>query len=271
MSVVRVARALPDDVTVVIGVRNRTDHRLVNALESIRAQRYPWGRVTTLVVDYGSHDASARELVEVCSRLGADLLRVDGTRTWSRARCLNIGLRAVRTKYVMTSDADVVLSPHYLADAVSAMRADPLAVVCSAMRDLPAESVQPTTRAAEAGVPLDLDALRPNASPRFGWGLHPSIAVAYAGFHRAIRGYDEVYEGWGREDVDLMRRFTSLGLRPTAIPERSFYLHQWHPKHEGIPAGERKRAIERNDAHFFRTHTILRNDDAWGVPPPEAA
>jgi hypothetical protein len=247
------------------------DHRIVNALRSVRDQSYPWGRIATLVVDYGSDEPAARRLSEVCARLGADVVRVDTTGPWSRGRCLNVGLRRVTTRYVMTSDADVVLSRHYLADAVALIRSDPLAIACSAMLDLPEASVDAMSRAAREEGPLDLEALRPLCEPRHGWETHPSIAVTHTGFHRAVRGYDEFYEGWGREDDDLMRRFTTLGLHPTGVRQRSFYLHQWHPKYEGLEDAERKRVVARNDAYFFRTRTILRNDDGWGRGPAEAS
>jgi predicted glycosyltransferase involved in capsule biosynthesis len=249
---------------VLIGVRNRADHRIVNALRSLREQVYPWGRVTTLVVDYGSDVSEAKALSEACARHGATLLRVDSGGAWSRGRCLNVGIRHVQTKYLMTSDADIVLSPHYLADAVAAIRGDPLSVVCGAMLDLPEASLDETRRAGRGEATLDLAAWRSRCEPRFGWKFHPSIAVTLTAYYRAIRGYDEFYEGWGREDDDLMSRFGSLGLRPTQIPKRSFYLHQWHSKFEGLGGDVRERVIGRNADYFSRTHTILRNAATWG-------
>ena len=269
-TLVRAARALPDDVTVLIGVRNRSDYRIVNALRSIRNQDYPFGRVTALVVDYGSDASEAQRLREICRAHGAELERVDGVDLWSRSRCLNVGLRRVRTRYVMTSDADLVLSPEYVADAVSVVRADPLSIACSVALDLPEDTVEVMRAAAERGELPDLRALARRTGVRLDGALHPSIALTHTAFHRAIRGYDEFFEGWGREDDDLMRRFEALGLGRAPVPDRSFYLHQWHPKFEGIPSEDRARLSELNDARYFGTHSILRNDANWGRRPGSA-
>ena len=83
-----------------------------------------------------------------------------------------------------------------------------------------------------------------------------------------IRGYDEHYEVWGSEDNDLMRRFRYLGLRPQTLDSGSFYLHQWHPKFEGVAGGEHAPAIRRNLAYFWRNRSILRNDRDWGTAQP---
>ena len=186
---------------------------------------------------------------------------------WSRSRCLNIGLRRTGTKYVMTSDADIILSPHYLADAVATLQAHPLSVVCSPMLDLPRESTEALKRAAGEDGVLDAAAWRPRCTPRKGMELHPSAGVTFTGFHQAIRGYDEFYEGWGREDDDLMSRLMAVGIRMRAIPERSFYLHQWHPKFEGLEPSERRRVLERNSEHIQRSRSIVRNDEDWGRMP----
>lgn len=263
-AIVERMRHLPDDVTVLIGIRNRTDYRIINALRCVQDQRYPWGRVHALVVDYGSEPSQARALEEICERRGASLLRVEEPGIWSRGRCLNVGLRRTTTKFVMTSDADLLLSSHYLADAVATLRARPLSVVCSPMLDLPEESRETLQRIARDEEPLDVDALSPRCPVRKGLKLHPSAGVTFTGFHHAIRGYDEFYEGWGREDDDLMSRLMALGIHMIAAPERSFYLHQWHPKYEGLNAEEQARSVERNTAHLQRSRSIVRNGEDWG-------
>ena len=62
-----------------------------------------------------------------------------------------------------------------------------------------------------------------------------------------------------------MRRFGYLGLQPGALERESFYLHQWHPKLEGVPGGERAPEIRRNLGTSGRNHAILRNDRNWGT------
>jgi hypothetical protein len=161
-----------------------------------------------------------------------------------------------------------MLSRRYLADAIRSLEASPMSVLCSAMLDLPEESVEVVKDVARPGGQLALDRWRDWCSPRFGSPFHRSVALTYTAFFQLIRGYDEHYEVWGSEDDDLMRRFRYLGLRPQALDSGSFYLHQWHPKFEGVPGGEHSPVIRRNRAYFWRNHSILRNDRDWGTAQP---
>ena len=255
----------PRDVTVVIGVRNRSDYRIANALRSIREQTYAAGLVRVLVVDYGSEPSSQAVIMRLCAQHDVEYLRVDEAPVWSRARCLNIGIRRASTTFLMTSDADIMLSRGYLADAIRALEASPLSVLCSSMLDLPEESVEVMKNAVRPGGQLALDRWKDWCSPRFGSSYHRSVVLTYTAFFLLIRGYDEHYEVWGSEDDDLMRRFRYLGLRPRPLDSGSFYLHQWHPKFEGVPNGEQAAVIRRNYAYFARNHSIVRNDRDWGT------
>lgn len=254
----------PNDVTVLIGVRDRSDHRLVNALRTIRDQTHPADLVHPMVVDYGSAAPNAHRTADVCQQYEAEYVRVEAEGAWSRARCLNVGIRLTTTKFLLTSDVDVVFSPRYLADAVEALEDAPFSVICAPMRDLPEESTEAFRRSAETGDALEMQYWKERSSRRFDIDFHPSLAMTYTAFYQVIRGYDEYFEVWGVEDRDLMERLTGLGLSPQLLPSESFYLHQWHPKFEGVGAGEDAPAIRQNRTYVNRHHTILRNDDNWG-------
>lgn len=256
------------DVTVVIGVRNRADHRIANALRSIREQTYAAELVHVLVVDYGSEPSSQTAIMALCMQHDVEYVRIDEAPVWSRARCLNIGIRRASTTFLMTSDTDVMLSRRYLADAIGALETSPLSIVCSSMLDLPQDSVETMKSAARPEGRLALDTWKDWGSPRFGLSLHPSVALTYTAFFQLIQGYDEHYEVWGGEDFDLMRRFQYLGLRLQRLDSGSFYLHQWHPKYEGVPGGQHAAVIARNQAYLLRNHSILRNDGDWGMAQP---
>ena len=269
-AVLRDELSRPNDVTVVIGVRNRSDYRIVNTLRSLRAQTHPAELVRVVVVDYGSEPAHAELTARVCRQFDAEYVGIDEAPVWSRARCLNIGIRRARTKFLMTADVDTMFSARYVADAIRALTESPLSVVCSVMLDLPEDSVEVVKEAARAGGALPLERWRAWCSPRLEDQLHPSIAVTYTALFQLIRGFDEYYEVWGLEDADLMQRFQYLGLRPQAVHSGSFYLHQWHPKFESIPEGGQAPEIQRNLAYFTKNHSILRNDRAWGTGPDRA-
>ena len=257
-------RPEPDDVTVVIGVRDRADHRLALALRCLRDQTYPAEQIEVFVIDYGSASAAADRTLTICRDHDAAYLRVEARDVWSRSRCLNIGIRRATTKYVVTSDADLLLSPRFLEEAVAALRRAPLSVICAPMLDLPEHSTDLLFAFAGTSDPLPLDEWRTWATPRHGWRYHRSLTVTHAAFHQLIRGYDEFYEDWGHEDLDLWRRFMRLGLKRNVLdPHRAFYLHQWHRRFEDTSVDQRQ-AIERNRERFRRVHTIVRNDASWG-------
>ena len=156
--------------------------------------------VTIALVDYGSGQESARQTQALCKEHQADYVRVDDLSVWSRSRCLNVGIRRAETKFVMTSDVDVVLSPHYLWDAIRLLTAAPLSVACSAMLDLPEESVEIFERSGRESNDPPLDAWKASCLARKGWAIHPSICVARTAVYRAVRGFDEYFEVWGGED-----------------------------------------------------------------------
>ncbi|MEN8131038.1 MAG: glycosyltransferase [Pseudomonadota bacterium] len=258
----------PNDVTVVLGVRNRCDYRLTNALRSIRAQAYPADRVQINVVDYGSTPRVGRKVIEVCEYHGARYLRVNDAPVWSRSHCLNIGIKLAETKFLLTSDVDIVFSPNYLAEAVHLLAESPASVVYSAMRDLPEESAEKLERAADTGENLQFHDWAERCNPRYGRDFHPSIGMTYTALFQLIRGYDEYYKVWGFEDDDLFRRFRYMGLKPRTMGMNSFYLHQWHLKLEGVLDQEDVLQIQKNRVYFGKHHSILRNDRNWGQARP---
>jgi hypothetical protein len=259
----------PDEVTIIIGIRNRADYRLVNALRSIRGQTHPGKLLHPLVVDYGSGPAHARRAAAICKDWGAEYLCVDNAPVWSRSRCLNVGIRRTETKFLMLSDVDILLSPGYVSDAVAQLRASPSSIVCAPMLDLPKESAGILEQAARSGEDLQLETWKQWSRVRRAYEVdeHTAICIGYTALFKAIRGFDEYYEEWAGEDDDLMRRIEYLGLALRPLQSESFYLHQWHADSRG--RGSSAERIRLNREHFRTTHSILRNGRTWGIPGRE--
>ncbi len=59
----------------------------------------------------------------------------------------------------------------------------------------------------------------------------------------AVNGYDQGYQGWGREDSDLAARLFHAGI-PRRPLRGAPLLHLWHPEapREALPANERRLA-----------------------------
>jgi GT2 family glycosyltransferase len=54
----------------------------------------------------------------------------------------------------------------------------------------------------------------------------------------AINGFDENYEGYGREDTDAELRLQNLGLKIKSMKGLAIQFHVWHPRREFTPAND---------------------------------
>jgi glycosyltransferase involved in cell wall biosynthesis len=53
-----------------------------------------------------------------------------------------------------------------------------------------------------------------------------------------LNGFDEAYEGYGREDTDAEIRFQNYGLKIKSLKGLALQFHVWHPRREFTPANE---------------------------------
>ncbi len=58
----------------------------------------------------------------------------------------------------------------------------------------------------------------------------------------AINGFDEEYEGYGREDTDVELRLQNLGLRIKSLKGLAIQFHVWHPRREFTPRNDERLA-----------------------------
>lgn len=264
----RAAQGKPPDITVILGHRNRADYRLINALRSIASQRNLPGRVRTLIIDYGSDPEDLTRLREIVKDFGVECHESPGG-PWRRGHCLNLGLRRVESTYVLVSDVDVILAENFLAETVAQLERDPLTVVFGQMYWLPESEMPGLQSAAAEGRAVDAAALKSLGVVRirpYNTGL---VAGRTCYFH-ALRGYDEFYQLYGAEDDDLAARLQNLGLRHVDISDRTFYLHQWHPRREGVKGDALAEAVQRNKDYFKATRSLVRNLAGWGDQTPSA-
>lgn len=56
----------------------------------------------------------------------------------------------------------------------------------------------------------------------------------------AINGFDEEYEGYGREDTDVEIRLKNYGLRIKSLKGLALQYHVWHPRRAFTPANDRR-------------------------------
>lgn len=259
------------DISVVIGIKNRIDYRITNTLISLRHQTYNKSLIQIILVDYGSEKKYIKEYQHLCRKYQCKYIRVPLQNEWSRAHCLNIGIKHAVGKYILTSDADIIFEDNYIETAIEALKKDPKQVVYCKMLDLKKDCLYE-----EIDIRKDYPSLKKKAIYRgelldninFNYGQ--SINLSLNAFYYSIKGYDEFYKAWGSEDIDLINRFKNLGLKTLDLSDKTSYLHQWHPRWEGtdIHSKEDERITE-NRKYQKKHKSIIRNNDAWGeIPKP---
>lgn len=241
-----------EDITVVIGVKNRYDHKIENSLKSIREQDYPQDLIKIIIVDYGSKKKYLSKLKRLCKKYNAEPIIVGKDLPWNRSHCLNIGIKRAKTKYLMASDTDIIFRKDYFLKSIKEISKKPFSIILSQCLDLQ-ESF---------GKRSDIKRMLKFSKPRSNLSAGISMGLTY--FYQKIKGFDEKYKLYGLEDDDLIKRFHMIGLKIKDLSNESSYYHQWHPKHEGVKSKKLLNQINLNREYFLKNKTIKRNDNGWG-------
>ena len=240
-----------EDITVVIPIKNRYSKRLLNLLKSIRNQSYNQDLIKIILVDYDSKKEQVYFLKKSCHKYNAKYIRVDNHSTWSRSHCLNIGIKRTKTKYLLSTDVDIIFEKDYIKKAIQKLKKQPFSIIVSQCWDLPENWNNQ----------LDFNKLKSLAKPRYyGQNYGSGINMTSTYFYHKLRGYDEKYKIYGIEDLDLIKRLIILGLNIKIID--AYYFHQWHPVSS---KGEKfKHYISKNLLYYKHTNSIVRNKTKWG-------
>ena len=253
-----------EDITVVIPVRNRCDYRLVNALKSLREQDYDKKLIKISVIDYGSKKEFIDKYKEICKKFDAEYIRVENTIIWCKAHALNIGIKRANTKYVMSTDVDMILENNYLNEAVKELRRNPYQILISTFFCSSEGDINNKINIKKSYAELKDKANKIDTKTIFG-NLNVGINVGLAYFYKKIKGYDERYKLWGYEDNDLIKRFELLGLNVCDISKKSSFIHQWHPSTEKKKDFIFEKHRYTNWNYLLKSSSIIRNKSGWGI------
>lgn len=234
---------------------------LALVLDSIRAQRVLPGEV--VVADDGSRDDTRALLLRTANEGFPVPLR----HCWQEdagfrvARSRNRAIAAASGDYVILLDGDMVLDPRFIADHCDAAR-ERMYVQGSRVLISPDFATQLLERGAtevtwrSPGIERRRNALRLPALSRWyqarSQTLTPTrIKTCNQGWWRsdllALNGFDERYEGWGREDEDLAVRagHTGLWCRQMRFAGLGFHLHHRERHHDGASPNDALLAAAR--------------------------
>lgn len=235
-------------MSVVIPTYNRAA-LLQKTLASVARQTLPHDTIEVVVVDDGSSDHSKSVVTSFESRLTLKYV-YQPDRGFRVARARNLGIKLAEGELCVFVDSGVVLAPDCLAAYVAAERAAraPLAQIGYMLgfsqddsnAQLLSQLLQQHGEAAAleqlAGSDDDLrevvyaecgDDLARLPAP---WVLFWTCNVAVTRTALvALGGFDEAYESWGCEDVDLGLALHRAGVR-FALCRTARALHYPHPK-----------------------------------------
>ena len=73
-----------------------------------------------------------------------------------------------------------------------------------------------------------------------------------------LNGFDEEYEGYGREDTDIELRLQNLGLRIKSLKGLALQFHVWHPRREFTPSNDGRLSDVKSSGRIRCTQGMLR-------------
>ncbi len=227
--------------SLVISTYNRPD-ALEACLESVRTQSLL--PMEVIVAD----DGSTAETAELVRRM-ADKFPVPVIHVWHEdkgfrlAKIRNRAMARACGEYIIQTDGDILLHRHFIADHVRFARHGHYAKGVRVRLD---ESTTPkfisspglTPRFWDKGLSDKKKAMR--CLPLAAWfATHFKKDKALAlgcnmAFFKSdivtVNGYDEAFEGWGREDDDIAHRLFRAGVKMRDVRFAAVCYHLWHPE-----------------------------------------
>lgn len=218
-------------------------------------------RVSPLEIIVGD-DGSGGETRDLVGRLGAES-PVPVQHVWHEdqgfrlSMIRNKAIARARGEYVVMVDGDMVLHPDFTADHADAARTGRFTQGTRVL--LSRERTAAMVRDGDLSVSWFDHGLR-NRKNTLRLPLLSRTLLAGSGDHRGVRGcnmafwradvvrvngFDEAFEGWGREDSDFVVRLLNAGVRRQTLRFSALAYHQYHE--------ERPRAdLGRNDELLAR-------------------
>lgn len=231
-------------------------------LASVRAQRLL--PVEVLVADDGSRDETRALVAREASTFPVPLVHVwHEDRGFRAAAIRNKAIAQARGEYVVQIDGDIVLHPAVIgahaayAQPGSFVQGSRALLTPSRTAALLAEGLSPLGPLSR-GIAHRLNALYAPWLAPLSLGTRDTVS-RIRGCHIAfwrddllrVNGYDEAYEGWGREDSDLTLRLGHAGVSRRNLKFAAVAFHLWHQP-------QSRDAFARNDDRLSQARAERR-------------
>lgn len=262
--------------SIVVPVRNRWGPRLRNCVNSLTIQTLQ--PLEIIVADYGSTKEGHEGIMKTLEDFNCTVYYYPTDEIWSLAIARNMGIRRsnFRCKNVAVVDADLVLEPRVVEVLAELHTTTRSYASCFVRMLLPHEDLD--------GKELKLPQVFANLKeykywPSSGWG---GLVSAPRSWLFRVRGFDERMKFWGAEDSDLWKRAGIDGMEVYRIndleEEETEIYHQFHSDSLSNPpelyegpdeiTDEQRKQVMMNKMMRRDGHTVVRNDENWGLWPP---
>ena len=203
---------LQDENTIIFTIRDRDAERIKSLVESARNNGIS---SPFLLVDYGSQNSSSVIYEKICKELNIGYVKThtEGL-PWSRARALNTGIRTAKTKYVTTTDVDMLFASNPYEEIENLLKQNSGKTVYYAM---------------SYWLPKNGDREKAKCAGVSAKGGFQFLEKALA---EEMGGYDERIKYWGMEDLDWGNRLQNHNVALVWLSDRNRIFHKWHPNAE---------------------------------------
>jgi GT2 family glycosyltransferase len=240
---------MKDILTVVIACKDR-ERNLTYCLDSIsRSTVIP----KVIVVDFGSKQS----LLSKFSYDWLKIIRVNNVSLFHKARALNIGLKAAKTKFVCFTDTDQIFQSNFFETIIAVLsKNEKLCILCKSnfLKELPSN--------------FSLDnysqLLRLTKKNRIhGEGCCIGLKT---GWLKKVNGWDESYVGYGGEDSDMIFRAKISGYKPTWINKFTSTIHLPHLRDKVYHSTKHlKNNRKRYGKRTLKKDIIVNVGKKWGM------
>ena len=250
MSIENLRASGKQSVTVVVTTYNKPQ-MLELVLESLTRQSCIPDQV--IVADDGSTNCTALVVKKYMNALPIEHVW-QADRTFRAARCRNLAATRITAEYVLFIDGDCVLPPRFVESHIRLRRSGTLVAggrLLLTRKETDEILKSGITKLRKASLKwlkmarLYLGPLRDLNSKN--WKIVRTCNMSL-NLHNLIEagGFDESFEGWGREDSDFVVRLISSGVTIRSGRYSACVVHLWHPE-------ESKQNLTINDERFNNT------------------
>lgn len=226
-------------------------------LESVRAQRVR--PLEVVIADDGSRDDTRALIARLATDFPVPLVHIWHEDTGFRLAAIrNRGIAAARGDYIVQIDGDILLHPACIGAHAAFAQRGSWVQGSRALLDEPCakrllDGTQRTIRSLGAGIGQRQNALYLPWLSSFVRGPRDGVRRvrgAHMAFWRddlvRVNGYDELIEGWGREDSELATRLLNAGVARRNLKFSAVTYHLWHKT-------ANLNAVQRNQQRLERT------------------